>query len=79
MKELKDGWVRVQVNPERVACLDGSEWHGWLFMRHPDGQLVSCQELKNWEIMQVEDQRDNNIVIDGGHNTISLSGGVRCG
>ncbi len=79
MQELKTGWVRVQVNPERVACIDNGEWHGWLFMRHPDGQLVSCQKLENWEIMQVEDQRDSDIVLDGGHNVISHSNGARCG
>jgi hypothetical protein len=48
-------------------------------MRHPDGQLVSCQKLENWEIMQVEDQRDSDIVLDGGHNVISHSNGARCG
>ena len=79
MKDLDVGWVRLQINPERVACLDGGQWHGWLFMRHPDGQLVSRQKLKGWEIMQAEDQRDEGIVLDGGHNVISRSGGVRCG
>lgn len=77
MEDLREGFVRVQVNPERVACVDGGEWHGWLFMRHPDGQLVSIQKLKAWEIMQVEDQRDQGIVLDGGHN-VSCNG-YRCG
>lgn len=79
MKEIKDGWVRLQINPEYVACLDGGEWHGWLFKRHPDGQLVSFKKLEEWEIMQAEDQRDYNIVINGGHNLISRSGGLRFG
>lgn len=79
MNELKNGWVRLQINPERVACLDGSEWNGWLFMRHPDGQLVSCKKLEDWEMMQAEDQRDESIVLDGGHTAVSLSNGARCG
>jgi len=78
-EEIKTGWVKVQINPERVACIDGGQWHGWLFMRHSEGQLVSCQKLSDWEIMQVEDQRDDGIVLDGGHNVISKSAGARCG
>jgi hypothetical protein len=79
MKELRENFVRVQVNPERVVCLDNGDFHGWLFFRHPNGQLVTERKLKDWEIMQAEDQRDSGIVIDGGHNVISKSGGARCG
>lgn len=75
---MKEGYFKLQDNPERVVCLDGSGWNGWLFERHPDGQLVSCQKLEAWEIMQAEDQIDSGIVLDGGHNIISASG-VRCG
>lgn len=74
MEELKEGWARLQVNPEYVACLDNSEWHGWVFKRHSDGQLVSYYKLQPWEIMQAEDQRDEGIVLDGGHNVESKSG-----
>jgi hypothetical protein len=73
MDNLQEGWVRLQKNPERVVCLDGCNWDGWLFMRHPDGHLVSLRKLKYWEIMQAEDQRDEGIIIDGGHNAVSKS------
>lgn len=76
--KLKDNWVRLQINPERVVCLDESDYHGWLFYRHPDGQLVTLRKLKSWEVIQAEDHRDENIVLDGGHNVICGDGG-RCG
>lgn len=34
--ELPDGNV--------VCC--GGKWHGWLFRRYPDGQLVAWRKLK---------------------------------
>ena len=74
MTKLPDNYVRLQNNPERVACLDGSKWHGWLFSRHPDGQLVSIRKLEDWEVMQAEDQQEYGIVLDGGHNVETKSG-----
>lgn len=76
MEELKTGFYRLQVNPERVVCFEG-DWHGWLFMRHPDGHLTSIKKLAPWEVMQAEDQRDADIVLDGGHN-MKIGSAGRC-
>ena len=62
--KLESGYFRLQINPEIVVCLDGSDVHGWIFYRHPDGQLVTKRKLADWELMQAEDQRDENIVIN---------------
>ena len=65
MKEVPDNMVLLQRTNGKAsfaACVDGSKWHGWGFSKGPDGQWVSSRELSNWEIMQVEDQRDNEIV-----------------
>jgi len=32
---------------EIAVCFNpGGRWHGWLFYRHPDGQLVSLRKLE---------------------------------
>lgn len=65
MKEVPDNMVLLQRTNGKAsfaACIDGSEWHGWGFSRHPDGQWVSVKKLSDWEIMQAEDQRDGGIV-----------------
>jgi hypothetical protein len=36
--ELPDGTA--------VCCNPGGRWHGWLFVRHPDGQFVSARKLE---------------------------------
>lgn len=61
---LPTGLVLVQRNPEKAVDLTGGPWHGWLFWKHPDGQFVSERKLEPWEIMQAEDQRDENIVLN---------------
>ena len=68
MKKLEDNYFRLQINPEVVVCLDGSDVHGWIFYRHADGQLVTNRKLADWEIVQAEDQRDENTVINGDEN-----------
>lgn len=72
--KLDDGYFRLQTEPEMVICLDGSDVHGWLFFRHPDGQLVTKRKLDDWEVMQAEDQRDRNIVISTNLNTFKYRG-----
>lgn len=32
-------------NGKYVVCNPGGSFHGWLFYRHPDGQLVSERKL----------------------------------
>lgn len=61
---LDNEMVLVQRNPDYAVDLTGGKWHGWLFWRHPNGQWVSQRKLNNWEIMQAEDQRDSDIVIE---------------
>jgi hypothetical protein len=39
--ELPDGKV--------VCCNPGGRFHGWLFYRHPDGQLISERKLPEAE------------------------------
>lgn len=63
MNQLDNGMTLLQTNPDYAVDLTGSRWHGWLFARHPDGQWVSQRKLSDWEVMQAEDQRDQNIVI----------------
>ncbi|HWV44156.1 hypothetical protein [Pseudorhodoplanes sp.] len=36
--ELPDGTA--------VCCNPGGRFHGWLFRRHPDGQMVSARKLE---------------------------------
>lgn len=74
------GLTLVQRNPDYAVQLDNRHaFYGWLFYRHPDGQFVSKRKLEDWEIMQAEDQRDGDIIIDGDHNVTSKSGGLRFG
>ena len=68
---LPNGMVLLQTNPDYAADLQGGKWHGWLFYKHPNGQWVSERKLSSWEVLQAEDQRDQNIVIQ--------SPGVRAG
>lgn len=36
------------VGNDRVVCFNpGGRFHGWLFMRHADGQLVSLRQLNH--------------------------------
>lgn len=60
---LPNGMTLLQSNPDYAVDLQGGRFHGWLFSRHPDGQWVTARKLSDWEIMQAEDQRDQNIVI----------------
>ena len=77
---LDNGMVLVQVNPERACELSkDSQWYGWLFMHHPDGQWVSCKKLNEEEIKKAKILKAVKHIRDGGHNIISKSGGVRCG
>ena len=62
---LENGMVLLQRNPDYAADLSGGRFHGWLFYKHPDGQWVSDRKLSDWEIMQAEDQRDQDIVMEG--------------
>ena len=57
--------IIVQRNPGKAVDLSGGRFHGWLFYRHPDGQFVSERKLEPWEIMQAEDQRDDDVVLEG--------------
>lgn len=62
---LPNGFVFLQIEngkPVYAACMDGGRFHGWLMWKHPDGQWVSKRKLEEWELMQVEDQRDYEIV-----------------
>lgn len=64
-KEVPEGFVLLQLHDGHAcyaACMDGGRFHGWLMWKHPDGQWVSKRKLEQWEIMQVEDQRDYGIV-----------------
>jgi hypothetical protein len=63
--QLPDGKILLQQNPDCAVDLSGGRWHGWLFVRHPDGHWVSQRKLEGWEIMQAEDQRDGGIVLQG--------------
>jgi hypothetical protein len=64
--KLKNGLVLLQSNPNIAICLDeNSEYYGWLFYQHPDGQYVTMRKLKSWELMQAEDQIDEGLILDG--------------
>jgi hypothetical protein len=72
--EVPDGYVLLQRHNGKAAyaaCLDGSRYHGWLFGKGADGQWVTQRKLEAWEVMQVEDQRDDGIV----HETNSVRAG----
>lgn len=76
MIEKYDGgdMVIVQIGPSDLKHHPNTKWgvllnarsrsNGWLFFRHPDGQWVIERRCEPWELMQVEDQRDMDIVID---------------
>ncbi|HWK69982.1 MAG TPA: hypothetical protein VNS29_03985 [Burkholderiaceae bacterium] len=64
--EVPDGYVLLQRHNGQAcyaACMSGT-FAGWLMWKHPDGQWVSKRKLEAWELMQVEDQRDDGIVIE---------------
>lgn len=65
--QLSNGMTLLQKNPDIAVQLDGGDWHGWLFNKHPDGKWVSQRKLESWEIMQAEDQRDEGKVIHSPH------------
>jgi hypothetical protein len=62
---LPNGLVLLQQNPDCAVDLNGGRYHGWLFIKGPDGQWVTQRKLADWEIMQAEDQRDEGIVLHG--------------
>lgn len=64
MKEVPDNMVllqRTNGKASHAACIDGSEWQGWLFVK-VNGRWVSQRKLNDFEITQVEDMRDGGIV-----------------
>lgn len=65
-EELPEGYIPLQREDGKLvyaACMNPeSQFFAWLMWRHPDGQWVSKRELKDWEIMQVEDQAHYGIV-----------------
>jgi len=64
IEELPSGFILLQEENGRAcyaACMIG-QFSGWLMWKHPDGQWVSKRKLESWELMQVEDQRDDTIV-----------------
>ena len=64
-KEVPKGFVLLQRHNGKAyyaACMDGGPHHGWLMWKHPNGDWITKRKLEGWEIMQVEDQRDGNIV-----------------
>jgi len=62
---LPNGLILLQQNPDCAVDLNGDRYHGWLFVKGPDGQWVTNRKLADWEIMQAEDQRDYGIVQQG--------------
>ena len=67
MKEVPDNMVLLQRTngvASHAACVDGSEWHGFMFAKPLSGKWVSTRKLSDWEITQVEDQRDSGKVIE---------------
>lgn len=62
--EVPDGYALLQRHNGKAcyaACMAGP-FAGWLMWKHPDGQWISKRKLEPREMMQVEDQRDYNIV-----------------
>ena len=56
----------LQINPERAAELRRkSQFFGWLFWRHPDGQWVTLRKLDPSEIQEAYDQSEDMMVLDG--------------
>lgn len=65
LKEVPTGFVLLQRHNGHAcyaACMDGGVFHGWLMWKAPNGNWVSQRKLAEWEIMQVEDQRDGSWV-----------------
>ena len=69
-EQLPEGFVPLQKEGGRItyaACTDPNSRHyGWLMRRHPDGRWVSKRRLGAWELIQVDIQRRQGTVVEGG-------------
>jgi hypothetical protein len=78
-----EGLTLLQINPERAAELrQESQWFGWLFYRHPDGQWVSLRKLDSREIEEAYEQSADMNVLDAtpeGGVVLTSKSGVRFG
>jgi hypothetical protein len=78
---LPNGLTLVQINPERAVDLNKeSQFCGWLFWHHPDGQWVTERKLSTREIEDAYDQSSDMRVLDAasdGHVVLRSKSGVR--
>ena len=66
MIELNNGLTLLQKNPDCAARLDpGAKDHGWLYLKHPDGQWVTLRKLSDAEIEAAYDQSADMVVLQG--------------
>jgi hypothetical protein len=74
------GLTLLQINPDRAADLqEGSQFYGWLFWHHPDGQWVSERKLTPRELTDAFDQASDMRVLDAfdPSNILRSKSGVR--
>ena len=59
------GLTLLQINPDLAAMLNPeSQYYGWLFWHHPDGQWVTKRKLSADEISEANDQAADMMVLN---------------
>jgi hypothetical protein len=53
-KRIEQIYKGMMLNNAIGICLDGSNWHGWLFAKHPDGQWVSLCKIAHIDALQTK-------------------------
>lgn len=57
---LENDLVLLQISPNIAANLSNN----FLYHQNCNGEYTPLRKLLDWEIMQVEDQRDYNIILN---------------
>ena len=66
MIELNNGLTLLQQNPDCAARLNpGAKDHGWMYVKHPNGQWVTLRKLSDAEIEVAYDQAADMVVLQG--------------
>lgn len=52
MSDIKDIYYGMMLKEPLGICVDKSNWHGWLFSKHPDGAWVSLCKLEDYEVAE---------------------------
>jgi hypothetical protein len=69
LPKLPDNFTTLQINPDYATNLYGGNGLHWLYAPDNDGVWHPVRKLDRYEVIQAEDQRDLDIIIDGSKKT----------